>query len=342
MNGYAYLYDTSSAYNVPTSHMTGHVSHMGLDIAKGDSSANVHAALIFIFGLGSAISGLFSYNPDEKACIRYGVLMSFAWICYVVAWACMESAARGGGFLYHHELSFVGVYLCALSLGFQNGMMTLYSGQGYRVTHHTGSLTDSSIILARTLMNGVFVDSKKIFILCPPFVAYFLGSMLSYPACVDKDTGVCHHDCLWIPIVMVMVVCVMFSLKVYTRKMSRFALPAATPTTTTAPVPAPTPAPAPTPKFSEMNRAQQDTMRDLNASAQFSAAPPATASPSPPEDDEDEPAPVPSDVKLSIQNEPLIPNEAVPVFAPAPPPEDDEDVNTTGIETFKDETTEDA
>jgi len=75
---------------------------------------------------------------------------------------------------------------------------------------------------------------------------------------------------------------------------------------------------------------------------QFSAAPPATASPSPPEDDEDEPAPVPSDVKLSIQNEPLIPNEAVPVFAPAPPPEDDEDVNTTGIETFKDETTEDA
>ncbi len=123
-------------FKTPVSHMTGAISHLGVDLAEArgwDSLSSLSIVLGFMAGavLAGAMIGSKRLMPGR----RYGVaLMGEGVLIGVATWL----------LLTQHRL---GLPLVAMACGLQNAMTSSYCGLLIRTTHITGTMTDIGVMI---------------------------------------------------------------------------------------------------------------------------------------------------------------------------------------------------
>jgi uncharacterized membrane protein YoaK (UPF0700 family) len=205
LNGTALSQDASG--NIGITSVTGNASRMAVAFADGSiRDANIRGGAVSFFLIGAVLAGFFNFNHEERPGKRYGYLLLIPTVMMFMA--TILFAIGKNQYNDEEQFFFPALYLLSTSAGFQNAMMTCYSGHGYRVTHITGTMTDCGVVLARTISCGYYPDTKKLMLLVPPLIFFIIGVGCSLPA--YKAIG---HDILWINIAVLLVLCVLFSLK---------------------------------------------------------------------------------------------------------------------------------
>ncbi len=120
----------------PVSHMTGAVSHLGIDLAQGlwsDAWASLSIVLGFLAGaaLAGIIVGAWQLIPNR----RYGVALMVEGALLALATFLLITKQR------------LGLAAVAMACGLQNGTGSSYCGLIIRTTHVTGTMTDIGVML---------------------------------------------------------------------------------------------------------------------------------------------------------------------------------------------------
>lgn len=123
-------------FHTPVSHMTGAISHSGMDLA-GQRWPDAFSSLTIVFGfvLGAALNGIIVGAWKLIPGRRYGVAM--------ILEGCLLGAATFL-FLIKQRLALPAV---AMACGLQNAMSSSYCGLMIRTTHVTGMMTDIGVML---------------------------------------------------------------------------------------------------------------------------------------------------------------------------------------------------
>lgn len=148
------------------SHMSGTVSNLGLELARGDRFGARHAGVTLAsFFAGCVLSGVIIRRSTLRAGRRYGVALMGEAILLVLA----------AYFLRHDAIT--GDYLAAMACGLQNAMATSYSGAIIRTTHMTGIVTDLGIALG-LLARGEPIDRRRSGLYLLLLFAFFTGGLV--------------------------------------------------------------------------------------------------------------------------------------------------------------------
>lgn len=162
-------------FRTPVSHMTGAISHLGLDLASGresDALASGSIVLGFLGGavLGGIIVGALKLVPGR----RYGVAML------------IEGALLGAATAFFILKLRFGLPLVALACGLQNAMSSSYCGLVIRTTHVTGLVTDIGVLIGHWIRHRQ-VDLWKLRFFVMVFLAFALGGLVG--ALADRWLG---------------------------------------------------------------------------------------------------------------------------------------------------------
>lgn len=162
-------------FRTPVSHMTGAISHLGLDLANGreaDALASGSIVLGFVGGavLGGIIVGALKLVPGR----RYGVAML------------IEGALLGAATAFFILKLRYGLPLVALACGLQNAMSSSYCGLVIRTTHVTGLVTDIGVLIGHWIRHRQ-VDLWKLRFFVMVFLAFALGGLMG--ALADRWLG---------------------------------------------------------------------------------------------------------------------------------------------------------
>lgn len=153
-------------FHAPVSHMTGAVSHLGLDVA-GRRWVDATAALGIVvgFGIGAALAGMLVGALKLIPGRRYGVVLM-----------CEGALLAGATWLLvvQHRL---GLPLVAMACGLQNAMTSSYCGLMIRTTHVTGTVTDIGVMLGHWLRHRE-IEWWKLRFLLSVFCAFGVGGVL--------------------------------------------------------------------------------------------------------------------------------------------------------------------
>jgi len=166
-------------FHTPVSHMTGAISHFGIDTASGkwpDALSSLTIILGFVFGatLNGMIVGAWKLVPGRS----YGIAM--------VVEGCLLGAATFL-FIYKHRLALPAV---AMACGLQNAMSSSYCGLMIRTTHVTGIVTDIGVMVGHWIRHRQ-VEAWKlrflVMIVCSFGAGCWLGQLADArygPACL--------------------------------------------------------------------------------------------------------------------------------------------------------------
>lgn len=169
-----------SYFQVPVSHMSGAVSHLGVAIAARPVSEALGAlTIIAAFFLGSVVSGVLVGRDSALPGRRYGFVLLIQGMALALA----------GNSLYAR--SAVGVPLAAFACGVQNAMSSSYYGLALRTTHVTGMVTDLGVMLGHWLRHRRFSRWKAI-VLSVMTGAFLLGGILGAASIVWLDYRVLY------------------------------------------------------------------------------------------------------------------------------------------------------
>ena len=169
-----------SYFQVPVSHMSGAVSHLGVAMASRPVSEALGAlTIIAAFFLGSVVSGVLVGRDTALPGRRYGVVLLIQGVALALA----------GNSLYAR--SAVGVPLAAFACGVQNAMSSSYYGLALRTTHVTGMVTDLGVIVGHWLRHRRFSRWKAI-VLSVMTGAFLLGGILGAASIVWLDYRVLY------------------------------------------------------------------------------------------------------------------------------------------------------
>ncbi len=148
------------------SHLTGTLTVLGLELARGGYPVARHALSILIaFFAGCVLSGAIITQGQLRLGRRYGVALA------------LESAALFGAVLLLRRGHIAGEYCAALACGLQNAMATTYSGAAMRTTHMTGMVTDLGIACGH-LLRGVPVDWFRFRLYGVLLLGFFAGGVV--------------------------------------------------------------------------------------------------------------------------------------------------------------------
>ena len=163
-------------FHTPVSHMTGAVSHLGLDLAAGQFGDS-QASLMIIGGYlaGALLAGLMVGARKLVPSRRYGFALFMEGLLLAVAAAL---------FSVRHRL---GLPVVALACGLQNAMSSSYCGLAIRTTHVTGLVTDVGEMLGHWVRHRE-VDWFKLRFLVALFLAFGVGGFIG--AFADQRFGV--------------------------------------------------------------------------------------------------------------------------------------------------------
>ncbi|WP_418054919.1 YoaK family protein [Pseudohongiella spirulinae] len=154
-----------SFFAVPVSHMSGAVSHLGINLAAVElADVMLAAAIVAGFFLGALLSGLVLRDTQFKMKRRYGFLLILESGLLTLT---MFLALRGAN---------ATVPLAAMACGLQNAMASSYRGLTLRTTHVTGIVTDLGALLGNRI-RGRQISSWKFGLLFSVLVAFFLGGL---------------------------------------------------------------------------------------------------------------------------------------------------------------------
>ena len=153
-------------FHTPVSHMTGAVSHLGLDVADG-GAADVWASLAIVTGFlcGALAAGALIGARQLVPGRRFGIALI------------LEGLLLGGAtwlLAMRHRL---GLPAVAMACGLQNGMSSSYCGLVIRTTHVTGLVTDLGVMLGHWLRHRQ-VEWRKLGFLLALFVSFGVGGWL--------------------------------------------------------------------------------------------------------------------------------------------------------------------
>lgn len=162
-------------FHTPVSHMTGAVSHLGLDLAGG-ALPDVTASLSIVLGFlgGAMLSGLLIGARKLSPGRRYGLALCLEGLLLTAATLLLSTRHR------------IGLPTVALACGLQNAMSSSYCGLAIRTTHVTGLVTDVGVMLGHWLRHR-HVDWRKFRFLVLLFLAFGFGGFLG--ALADFELG---------------------------------------------------------------------------------------------------------------------------------------------------------
>lgn len=168
----------------PVSHMTGGVSHLGMNVAAGhwpDAAASLNIVIGFVAGamLAGMIVGAWKLIPGR----RYGVAMMVeGGLLGVATWLLLGK----------HRLALPAV---SMACGLQNAMSSSYCGLMIRTTHVTGIVTDIGVMLGHWVRHRQ-IEGWKLHFLVRVVLAFGFGCWLGQLA--DTHFG---PACLAVPAV---------------------------------------------------------------------------------------------------------------------------------------------
>lgn len=125
--------------SMTTSHHTGNLTNMVIQIATGDFSRPLSFITVLVsYFVGTICSGFLFPDQRFRAKIRYswiqifcGFLLSIVAIFHLTYWMILA--------------------IVPFILGLQNGMFVFYKGIIVRTTHMTGNITDAGLAIGRVL-----------------------------------------------------------------------------------------------------------------------------------------------------------------------------------------------
>ncbi|RYZ88213.1 MAG: DUF1275 domain-containing protein [Proteobacteria bacterium] len=153
-------------FATPVSHMSGAVSHLGLDIAQGKGHQAYTSLLIIIgFLFGSVLAGMFVGATKLGPSRRYGTVLM------------LEGVLLLGSTLLLLRNSVEGTMLAATACGLQNAMSSSYCGLMIRTTHVSGIVTDMGVMLGHWLRHRRIVTWKLKFLVAL-LVSFGMGGII--------------------------------------------------------------------------------------------------------------------------------------------------------------------
>lgn len=153
-------------FRTPVSHMTGAVSHLGVDLAEArgwDSLASFSIVLGFL--AGAVVAGMAIGSKKLMPGRRYGVTLAGEGVLLGVATVLLLARHR------------FGLPLVAMACGLQNAMTSSYCGLLIRSTHITGTMTDIGVMIGHWLRHRR-VEKWKLGFLSAVVVAFGTGGCL--------------------------------------------------------------------------------------------------------------------------------------------------------------------
>ncbi len=153
-------------FKTPVSHMTGAISHLGVDVARArgwDSLSSMAIVLGFLVGAMSA--GMMIGSRRLMPGRRYGVaLFCEGLLLGLATWLLLTG----------HRL---GLPLVAAACGLQNAMTSSYCGLLIRTTHITGTMTDIGVMIGHWVRHRE-VERWKLGFLSAVALAFGVGGWL--------------------------------------------------------------------------------------------------------------------------------------------------------------------
>jgi uncharacterized membrane protein YoaK (UPF0700 family) len=169
-----------SFFQVPVSHMSGAVSHLGVAMASRPASDAPGAlTIITAFFSGSIVSGVLVGRDTPLPGRRYGVVLLIQGLALAAAGSCL-----------YQRIS-VGVPLAAFACGVQNAMSSSYYGLAIRTTHVTGMVTDLGVIVGHWLRHQRF-SRRKAIVLSIMTGSFLTGGVLGAASIVWLDFRVLY------------------------------------------------------------------------------------------------------------------------------------------------------
>jgi uncharacterized membrane protein YoaK (UPF0700 family) len=158
------------------SHVTGSTTNAALELSsKRFGEMSIHLALIFSFTFGSFLVGLMV----PSSVFRFGI--SYTRVFLLEGLFLFIAALSNLRVVTNHEdqdqYSLFFYYICSLSCGLQNAIVTKYSGGVIRTTHPTGGFCDIGSIFGR-MVTGNTTDLWQLQILIPLVLCFILGGVV--------------------------------------------------------------------------------------------------------------------------------------------------------------------
>lgn len=153
-------------FHTPVSHMTGAISHSGMDVAKTNWPDAFFSFMIVIgFLIGAALNGIIIGAWKLIPGRRYGVAMI------------VESCLLGGATLLLINKHRLALPVVSMACGLQNAMSSSYCGLMIRTTHVTGMVTDIGVMLGHWIRHGQ-IEVWKLRFLMLVVAAFGIGCWL--------------------------------------------------------------------------------------------------------------------------------------------------------------------
>jgi len=153
-------------FRTPVSHMTGAVSHLGLDLADGRVADGLASSSIILgFLLGAMVAGLLVGALKRVPSRSYGVVI-------LVEGALLAVAT--GLLMVGHLL---GLPTVAMACGLQDAMTSSYCGLVIRTTHITWTVTDIGVMRGHWIRHRQ-IDRGKLLFLTVVVLAFGCGGGL--------------------------------------------------------------------------------------------------------------------------------------------------------------------
>jgi uncharacterized membrane protein YoaK (UPF0700 family) len=169
-----------SFFQVPVSHMSGAVSHLGVAMASRPAAEALGAlTIIASFFLGSVVSGVLVGRDTPLPGRRYAVVLLVQGLSLAAAGSCLYARVS------------TGVPLAAFACGIQNAMSSSYYGLAIRTTHVTGMVTDLGVIVGHWLRHRRF-SRWKAAVLSVMTGAFLIGGVLGAVSIVWLDFRVLY------------------------------------------------------------------------------------------------------------------------------------------------------
>lgn len=169
-----------SFFQVPVSHMSGAVSHLGVAMASRPVAEALGAfTIIAAFFLGSVVSGVLVGRDTALPGRRYGVVLLIQGGALAAAGSCLYARIA------------LGVPLAAFACGVQNAMSSSYYGLAIRTTHVTGMVTDLGVIVGHWIRHRRF-SRRKAVVLSVMTAAFLIGGVSGAASIVWLDFRVLY------------------------------------------------------------------------------------------------------------------------------------------------------
>jgi uncharacterized membrane protein YoaK (UPF0700 family) len=166
--GYIDSLTFNTIYMIPSSHMSGNLAQMGIQMAIKNYTMVFYYGMTYVsFLCGCIITGIMIKDENFKLGQNYGILLlSISFILII-------------GMLIENWMSnsLYFIICCSFVCGLQNAMTSKYSNNIIRTTHMTGSSTDIGIYIGHYI-NGNKEDMWKLKTLTVSVFGFLIGSFI--------------------------------------------------------------------------------------------------------------------------------------------------------------------